>query len=71
MMSSLSLRGRALSLSFSLSLCFFLFVAGPFKLELNTYLKENVFFLTNIDLESRNNSFSEKIESTFLFKNIS
>ena len=42
MMSSLSLRGRALS--FSLSLSFFLFVARPFKLELNTYLKENVFF---------------------------
>ena len=43
MMSSLSLRGRALSLSLSL----FLFVAGPFKLELNTYLKENVFFDKN------------------------
>ena len=41
-MSSLSLRGRALSLSLSLS--FFLFVAGPLKLELNTDLKENVFF---------------------------
>ena len=42
MMSSLSLKGRALSLSLSLS--FFLFVAGPFKLELNTYLEENVLF---------------------------
>ena len=36
------------SRSFSFSLSLFLSLCGrPFKLELNTYLKENVFFDTN------------------------